>query len=200
MARPRLDRAELRRRLLRAAIDQIRDRGASAFSLREAARAAGVDPAMVYREFADRADLVEQVALDGFARLAERVRDATDAAAAVDPDPLTARLWAFGTTYVRFALEHPTEFQVMFAGGRRTALPTDVPSAYDQLVALLDPLATAGRLRGDRDRAALVCWSAVHGAAWHLVDRALAGDPTEPDAVVQVVVGHLVASLIEAPR
>jgi AcrR family transcriptional regulator len=183
---------ELRQQLLEAATAQIRQEGVDGFSLRETARAVGVDPAMVYREFADKAALVEAVALQAFAALAERVHAETRSIA----DPVE-RLRAMGRAYVAYALERPTEFAIMFAGGRRPAIPTDVPSAYDQLLALLDELEAAGRLRRPRDQAALLAWSTAHGATHLLIERALPGYPTsEPDAVVELVVDHIVESLV----
>lgn len=191
---------DLRQRLLRAATEQIRERGAEGFSLRETARTVGVDPAMVYREFADRADLVECVALEGSARLSEAVDEACRAAVVGADDPPTARLTAMGDTYLRFALANPTEFRVMFAGGYRAVLPTTVPSTWDQLLAVLDDFDAAGRLRLPRDEAALVCWSMVHGAARLLVDSALRGFPiSDPDDVARVVLRHLASSVTIPP-
>lgn len=188
--------SDLRLRLLRAATEQIRAKGVEGFSLRETARTVGVDPAMVYREFTDRADLVESVALEAFLRLAEEVRDECAAAAATAADPPAAKLDAMGRTYIRFALRNPTEFRMMFAGGRRRVLPTSTPSAYDQLLALLDELDAAGRLRRSRDETVLVCWSTVHGAACLLVDQGLTEyTSADPEAVAQVVVSHLVLSI-----
>jgi AcrR family transcriptional regulator len=185
-------KTDLRERLLRAATEQIRERGAKTFSLRQTAREAGVDPAMVYREFADRAELLEAVALEAFVRLAEDVRQAT--AGVSEPG---ARLRAMGRSYVSFALAHPTEFEIMFAGGKRLTLPSPIPSAYTQLEELLSEIERTGRLRRSPEEAALVCWSTVHGVAWLLVAGALAGYPTsDPDVVVQTVMDHLVSSLI----
>lgn len=186
---------DLRQRLLKAAADQIRERGVQGFSLRETARTVGVDPAMVYREFADRAELVECVALEGSARLSEAVAEACRSV-----DGGAARLEAMGRTYIRFAIAHPAEFQVMFAGGYRPVLPTAVPSSWDQLLAVLGEIEAEGRLRRPRHDAALFCWSAVHGISRLLVDQALQGYPTpfEPDAVIEVVVGQLVAAVVQS--
>lgn len=185
--------SDLKARLLDAAIQQIREHGRPGFSLRGTARAAGVDPAMVYRQFADKDALMEEVALAAFARLAERGRDAVGAAG----DDRVAKLLALGRAYVGFALDHPTEFEVMFAGGKRAAIPTDAPSAYTQLAEILADLDRGGRLAIPLDEAALLCWSAVHGAAWLVRDRGLVGYPTHaPDQVVDVVVGRLLGFLI----
>jgi AcrR family transcriptional regulator len=187
-------RSDLRQRLLRAAAEQIRTKGAEGFSLRETARTVGVDPAMVYREFADRAELVECVALEGSARMSEAVAEAVGGVA--DPE---ARLVVTGETYIRFALDNPSEFQVMFAGGIRPVLPTEVPSTWHQLRAVLGELERAGRLRLPLEEAALVCWTSVHGTARLLVDGALSGYPiSDPAVAVRVVVGHMVSSLLVA--
>jgi AcrR family transcriptional regulator len=148
---------------------------------------------MVYREFADREALVAAVAVAAFVRLAEQVHAASSGLRDVR---------AIGRAYVAFALAHPAEFEIMFAGGRRGDLPTELPSAYTALESVLDDLAAAGRLPPgtSRDDAALVCWTSVHGVAWLLVDRALAGYPrSDPGDVVEVVLDHLVRSLILRP-
>lgn len=187
--------AELRERLLESATQQVRAHGVSNFSLRKTAQDIGVDPAMVYRHFDSKDDLIEQVALAAFARLAE---GAADAVSRAKDDPV-ARLLALGRSYIEFAVANPAEFELMFAGGRRAAIPSEVPSAYDQLEALLTELDDAGRLRIAVHEAALMCWASVHGLANLLLERALDGyQLSEPDEVVETVLGNLL-SFLSAP-
>lgn len=193
MSRQKLSGAELRERLIAAAIVQVREHGRAGFSLRETARSAGVDPAMVYRQFADKDALVESVALRAFAGLAEASREASAAAG----DGSRDQLLALGRTYVRFARERPTEFDLMFPGGRRPAIPTDAPSAYDQLT---DLLGRAGDLPLPPDAAALLCWSTVHGAAALAASGALAGYLPEAVDPLDLVLVSLVDLIFPAAR
>jgi len=180
-----------RERLLAAAIVQMREVGARQFSLRSTARAAGVDPAMVYRHFADKDALIEAVALHGFGRLAER----SEAAIREAGDEPGARLQALGRTYLHFAVDHPTEFDVMFRVGRR-ALPSGAPTAFDQLGGLLRELDEQNGLSIPVDAAALLCWSTVHGLATLVVDGGLVGyGEADPDVLFDVVVGNLLRFL-----
>jgi len=178
------DPTPLRDRLLQAAVAELRERGADRFSLRATARRVGLDPAMVYREFRDKASLLDGVAQLAFMELATRA----DAAIAAAGGPTEHRLRALAHAYVRFALEHPEEFRVMFAGGRRGPLLTGQPSAFDRLAELLvelghsDPLAEA-----------LLCWSSVHGLAWLSLDGGFEGYGPSQSEAIDLVIDQLVA-------
>src|SRR5215208_5503789 len=65
---------DLRRALLDASLELLRDGGPEALTLRGAARAAGVSQTAPYRHFADRAALIAGVAEDGFRRLRARLQ------------------------------------------------------------------------------------------------------------------------------
>lgn len=169
----------------------MREVGPRQFSLRGTARVAGVDPALVYRHFADKRALVEAVAVAAFVQLASGAQAAVRRAGS-DPG---ARLTALGRAYVQFAVDRPTEFAVMFRVGRQE-LPTGVPSAFDVLRGLLEELEAEGRLPIPVEAASLMCWSAVHGLATLLVDDGLQGysDQT-PDELYDTVVGNLLRFL-----
>lgn len=100
----------LRDALLRAAVSILDEKGVGAFSLREAARRAGVSPAAPAHHFGDATGLLTAVAFEGYVAFAERLETADRQAG---PDP-AARLQAQGNAYVRFALENPARFQLMF--------------------------------------------------------------------------------------
>src|SRR5579871_1734507 len=61
----------LKKALLDAALALIAETGARGFTLREAARRAGVSHNAPYRHFRDKDDLLAAVAADGFDRLGE---------------------------------------------------------------------------------------------------------------------------------
>src|ERR1700749_484813 len=71
---------DLRRALLRAAVTIIEREGPSALSLRAVAREAGVSPAAPYHHFKDKAELLDAVAQEGFARLKTALAEAFAAA------------------------------------------------------------------------------------------------------------------------
>jgi AcrR family transcriptional regulator len=96
---------DLRRALLAAALDLVDD-GVDP-SLRAVARRAGVSPGAPYHHFASKADLLAEVATEGFEALAEEQ-------AAVVADGAD-RLETLVATYVRFARSHRTHYRVMFS-------------------------------------------------------------------------------------
>lgn len=100
---------DLRRALVDAAVAIIAEKGAEAFTLREAARRLGVNHRAAYRHFADKATLLAAVAEQGFRGLIEATREQ----AAAEPGPIE-RLTAAARAYVMFAAAHPAHFRVMF--------------------------------------------------------------------------------------
>jgi AcrR family transcriptional regulator len=100
---------DLRAVCLRAARELLEEDGSAGLSLRAVARRAGVSAAAPYRHYADREALVSAVAAEGCRELAEYL-------AAAHPSPGTADdLAAVTVAYVRFVLDHPAIFRVMFA-------------------------------------------------------------------------------------
>src|SRR4051794_203129 len=86
---------DLRRVLLDAAVAAIAEHGPAALSLRDLARRAGVSHAAPAHPFDDKAALLTAVAVDGYQRLAERLRAARTAGTFLD----------VGVAYVQFAVE-----------------------------------------------------------------------------------------------
>jgi AcrR family transcriptional regulator len=157
---------DLRETLLRAA-ERMADADVSGgFSLRELAREAGVSHAAPYRHFRDRDELV--------LALAERWMGQFVAAqeAAVGSGDARADLLGVGSAYVRWAVEHPSRFRLLFDPAVNR--PGDSPTpAFAELVgshtALLRHAVAAAAQAGlvdDRDGAVgAALWSQVHGLA-----------------------------------
>src|SRR5882724_2604641 len=100
---------DLRAACLRAARELLEADGSAGLSLRALARRAGVSPTAPYRHFANREALVSAIAAEGYRELAGRL-------AGAHPAPRTpADLATVAVAYVRFALDHPALFRVMFA-------------------------------------------------------------------------------------
>ncbi len=158
---------DLRRALLDEALALAAERGPSALNLREAARRAGVTEAAPYRHFRSKEALVAALAEEGFAALLERVRAALRRA----PAAPAARLSALGVAYLRFALERPAHFRVMF--GRDLArshgfrgVGQRAPACVAELMGEVSRAQRSGRIAGRDPRpAALALWSALHGLA-----------------------------------
>ncbi len=156
-----------REALLAAAERLIREKGAKGFSLREAARAVKVDPAMVYRHFDGRDDLVHAVADGGVGRLAKAMAQA--ARGAKDPE---LRLRRYGRAYLRFALNDASTFRLIFGPDRGRGLP-GAETPFAALVQCVTDLAAKRQLDLDARKTAAVCWAALHGIATLALDGAL---------------------------
>ena len=183
-ARRRPDRyhhGDLRRALLREAVRTIQTQGPGALTLRGVGDRLGVSRTAMYRHFADKQALLEEVATDGFRMLRSALLEAWTAAGQG-----RAGLDAMGLAYVRFALAHPSHYRVMFGGLRerreKRYQPDGGDESTDAFRVLLDAIVAeqgAGRVRGDEPMPlALYIWSVVHGVAMLALDGML---PPEMD-------------------
>jgi AcrR family transcriptional regulator len=154
MGRPTYHHGDLRAVILTEAARLVAERGAEQVSLRELARSAGVSHAAPAHHFIDRRGLFTALAAQGFQLLARALKGArghfTDAALA----------------YVRFALEYPGHYQVMF--NKSLLDPTDTVLVAAEAAAgaeLARGVATLhdANAQADPDGAQLAAWSLVHG-------------------------------------
>ncbi|MGA5319205.1 TetR/AcrR family transcriptional regulator [Streptomyces seoulensis] len=176
---------DLRAACLRAARELLEEDGSAGLSLRAVARRAGVSATAPYRHYADRDALVSAVAAEGYRELAEYL-------AAAHPDPRTPdELASVAVAYVRFALDRPAMFRVMFAE------PCD-PDSEERVAATA---AISGYVRGivqgafpgvDPDALATTVWALVHGLAFlHLDGKLDSSTPEVVDAQVRAAVQAL---------
>lgn len=103
----------LRQALVEAALGLIAEQGPTGFTLSEAAKAADVTPAAVYRHFAGREDLLAEVARQGYEIFAALMEFAFDNGR---PTALAA-FEATGRAYLAFARKYPGHYMAMFEAG-----------------------------------------------------------------------------------
>ncbi|MGH8445042.1 MAG: TetR/AcrR family transcriptional regulator, partial [Solimonas sp.] len=171
----RYHHGDLRAALIAASDELLAEHGLAGFSLREAARRAGVSAAAPAHHFGDAAGLLSEVAALGFRELSAQLDIGGGGAT-----PLQ-RLRLQGVAYVRFALRHPGRFQLMF---RRELLSPDHAGLQEAGARALEQLtATVRAIRGlapdaplaADDRAVLLgAWATVHGFAHLALDGKLA--------------------------
>jgi AcrR family transcriptional regulator len=94
--------------LIEATLVLIRERGPAAFTMKDAATAAGVSVAAPYRHFPDREHLLAAAAVPGYADLLSRLR-------AVREDDAPAGLARLMATFVQWALDDPATHDILFA-------------------------------------------------------------------------------------
>ena len=103
----------LRQALIDAALTLIAEQGPTGFTLSEAAKAADVTPAAVYRHFAGRDDLIAEVARQGYDIFAALMEFAFNNG---QPTALAA-FEATGRAYLAFARKYPGHYMAMFESG-----------------------------------------------------------------------------------
>lgn len=103
----------LRQALVEAALTLIAKNGPTGFTLSEAAKAADVTPAAVYRHFAGRDELLAEVARQGYDIFAALMEFAY---AEGKPTALAA-FEATGRAYLAFARTYPGHYMAMFESG-----------------------------------------------------------------------------------
>jgi AcrR family transcriptional regulator len=189
-ARARRGEGELLRAEILAAAERllIQTGDEGAVSIRAIADAAGVTPPSIYLHFADKTELLAAVCE---VRFADFDRYLEEAAAAVD-DPLGA-LWARGRAYVRFGLDNPEHYRILFMTRPvADAAPRELDklpglTAFGHLVEDVARCIDSGALApGDPFLVATGLWSAVHGITSLLIAR-----PDFPWPDVDVLLSHI---------
>jgi AcrR family transcriptional regulator len=163
---------DLRRALIRSALEILSEAGVAGLSLRAAARRAKVSAMAPYRHFADKEALLAAVGEYGFQQLGARF--ATMTATAADP---RSRLMALGVAYVLFARDEPSLFKLMFGPTieKKSAHPGLDEAGWACFNALRQAVAMAGFFDDEPalNDVSLACWSLVHGLSALIVDGRL---------------------------
>lgn len=156
-------------RLLIAARDHYLEVGPVHFSLREVARRCEVSAAAVYRHFDGKEALLRAVCDEGFRVFASYLMESLRM-----PDPLS-RLREAGRQYLRFGMERPRDYRVIFMSDAPTEgekpIPQGSPSfqfLVDRVRECIDARVLAAAPEVD---VAVSIWAHVHG----LVSLRLAG-------------------------
>lgn len=164
-ARRAQGKAETRRAILDAAVALFQEHGFENFSLRQVAEAIGYSPTTIYLYFEDKDDLLFHAALEGFVKFGEMLQAAYDGA-----DTPLARFGATGQAYVKFGLENPVNYRLMFMQ-RGEFLERETPPGYESVIdsfgilrrALQDCLDAGDITPGDLQTYAGMAWANVHG-------------------------------------
>lgn len=187
---------DLRRALITAALALLQNKDARSLSLREVAREAGVSHTAPYRHFADKAALLAAIAQEGFSEFGRYLN------VALTPGQPVKSLKDTGVAYVRYALDHPTHFRVMFS-----SFPPDEPtnselyivskSTFQILVNVIKSGQAAGVMKaGDPDALALEKWAMVHGLAMLLLDEMLPVTGNSAADLVESLVTENITSIV----
>jgi len=187
-ARKAYHHGELRESLLEAGGALLEKEGPGGLSLRKLGRELGVTPGAPYRHFEDKEALLAALAADGYRKLrAEILAEQEEDVGGEE------RLKRAGTGYLRFATAHPELFRLMFGWVPTRDIP-ELCEAGDATFAAFESVLQAcedeGLLSRSLNDAGLLAWSAVHGAAFLLIDGRLKVDEPAPDAACILNIMH----------
>ena len=208
------DIAAFRNRLCDIAEQRFAAHGPHGVTMRELADAMGVSSMTPYRYFEDKDAILAAVRTRAFNRFAEAMETAaarppplplpkkeTSKRAKVDPKDASqgASEDGAGNTYMDFALSNRAAYRMMFDVEQPTA------EKYPELVAAMDraratmgmalrELASAGKFKGDVERAAHIFWSAMHGPIM-LELAGLLSPPLDARAIARPMLAMLLEKL-----
>jgi AcrR family transcriptional regulator len=168
---------DLRRQLLDAAANLIREEGETALSMRKLALAVGVSRTAPYHHFSDKQALLCAVAEEGFRRFRRIVTtrlDAAEPAAVIDE----AAVRLFIRRYIDFAVNNAEYYDLMFGGHlwKSEQLTASLKGeAYTSFKVYVDQIRCWQKARlvsstVDPLRYAQVSWSTLHGMSRLLID------------------------------
>jgi len=184
---------DLSRALVDAALRLIEREGPQALSLRAVAREAGVSPAAPYHHFADKSELLDAVAHQGWAALNQQMQVALSEART----PGQKRT-AMGVAYVKFSREHPSLYRVMGDCSRDTKsvkmmADNDEGTGFAFVRDTIRSSAGGNVSALDIELATIAAWCAAHGlseiAGFRQFDR-LKEELGGEEAFVRAVLEH----------
>ena len=173
---------DLRVALITTGLKKLEEGSAESLSLREIAREIGVSATAIYRHFPDKDSLLSALASEGMAQLA---REQKAAGKAGGKEGFAER----GRAYVRFAMNNPALFRLVFsslpaAADPNCANPEDSPGwlLRQSITELAGPKASDAQ----RKAGVLRAWALVHGLAMLILSGQIA--PKDIDQLINEVV------------
>jgi AcrR family transcriptional regulator len=165
---------DLRRALVAETSGLVAAQGPHAVTLREVARRAGVSQAAPYRHFASKEALLAAVAEESFAALTRALTSGRDAGGG----DAAERLRGLARAYVEFALEHPSDYRLMWSpvvrGKSHPGLRARAGESAAVLFGVVEGLTPAAQQPDARVQPlATVLWALLHGLAGLVIDEQL---------------------------
>lgn len=152
-----------RDRLCDVAAELFETRGRDGFTLRDLAGKLGVSAMTPYRYFKDKDDILAAIRARAFNRFSQALEEAC-----AQPGDAVARASSAGEAYIRFALDDPTSYKLMFDLSQDDSKYPELAKAAERarltLTRHIDPLVQQGLLAGDPDLIGHVFWAMLHGA------------------------------------
>lgn len=178
---------DLRRSLVEATVRLVTEHGVDGFTLRAAAKLAGVSDGAPYHHFEDKEALLAAVAEESFELLCNEMSEAGDR----QPGGPCAKAQAMGVAYVLFAARNPARFRIMwspFSRGRarHRGLARVVDQADRLLHRCLDQALRSDPGRAAPERSVMLARAVVHGLSMLAIDGLLKGGPVGEKALRRI--------------
>jgi AcrR family transcriptional regulator len=197
------EKAEFREEVLVAARRIVLEEGFDALTMRKIAEAIEYAPGTIYLYFESRDAIAFELCRAGFEEFLDALKPANSIA-----DPVE-RLREIGRRYVRFGLEHPETYRLIFMEDPKFAevafheyeKSADSPGmqALALLVAIFSELRDRKRLANEADPEALaeMMWVAVHGIVSLKITHAGRFPQTATEELFELVTDTLVRGFLK---
>ncbi len=183
---------DTRTRILDAASGLLDEGGRDAVTTRAVSAAAGVQPPTIYRLFGDMDGLLDAVAAAGFQTYLGQKH-----AMELGDDPV-ADLRAGHEIHVRFGLEHPAHYRLMYGRADPDRITDASRAAHDRLTMLVSRIAAVGRLVVSVPTAVQMVQATGTGLTLQLIGTPPAErDPTLPGRMLDSVLASITGERAE---
>ncbi len=155
----------LRAALLDTAWALVQAKGLDGLTLRAVAEELGVSRSAIYRHYSSKDELLGEIIMQGFEQLRHATREAAEQRQ--DNCPLD-QLHHMGLAYIRFAVERPALYDLMFhpelVGRSGECVKQASLRSYEVLTGMLELCQQAKQIKpGDAHRQAFAIWASLHG-------------------------------------
>jgi AcrR family transcriptional regulator len=203
ISRREREKAEFRQDVLTAARRIVLAEGFDALTMRKIAEAIEYAPGTIYLYFESRDAIAFELCRDGFEQLLAALAPAT---AIADP---VERLYDLGRRYVRFGIENPETYRLIFLDDPKyaefafheEAEAADSPGmqALGLLVSIFTELRERERLARDAEPVALaeMMWVAVHGIVSLKINHGDDFPQTPVDELLELINDSLVSGFLK---
>jgi len=188
---------DVRAGILQASIALMNEGGLGALSMREVARRAGVSHQAPYHYFADRETILAELAGDGFDKLYDYMVSAIGLA-----KDKAGKNRAMGEAYIRFALNHPEVFKLMFRCemcdlSRYPDAKVKADRCFNVVVQTLGASGNSADKTNPDLAPVIASWSMAHGLATLMLEGKLAQTFGETTDQREAAAGRIIALFSE---
>jgi AcrR family transcriptional regulator len=167
-------RDDVRAGILKASLALMNEGGLGALSMREVARRAGVSHQAPYHYFQDREAILAELAGEGFDQLYDYMVSAIGLA-----KDKAGKNRAMGEAYIRFALNNPEVFKLMFRCemcdlSRYPNAKEKADRCFNVVVQTLGASGSSADKTNPDLAPVIACWSMAHGLATLMLEGKLA--------------------------